>query len=205
MPSLASITTSSGFELRNKNDKQGSDISLRLPRMNHEGFLLRAARFRGPWKDHRLLCWADKTAGRHARLHALPVHVQLALEGKVSLIGSSTLASQAADRSRWMDLSLPALVADLFKAHIIAEPDDLIRQFAMQAAAMRGESALRRHQSPAGPLIALTLPPHASTLALASCADAAFLIIVPGIVGTALPLEMAWQSAAPCAWGEDAR
>jgi len=29
---------------------------LRLPRMNREGFLLRSARFRGPWKDHRLLC-----------------------------------------------------------------------------------------------------------------------------------------------------
>ena len=90
----------------------------------------------------------------------------------------------------------PSLVADLFKAHIIAETDDLISQFAMQAAAMRGESALRRRQTPASPLITLTLPPHASTLAFASCADAAFLIIVLGIVGTALPLEMSLQPAA---------
>ena len=92
--------------------------------------------------------------------------------------------------------ALPALVADLFKAHIIAETDDLVSQFAMQAAAMRGESALRRRQTPASPLITLTLPPHASTLAFASCADAAFLIIVLGIVGTALPLEMSLQPAA---------
>lgn|GEM_PF-2609322 len=92
--------------------------------------------------------------------------------------------------------ALPALVADLFKAQIITEPDDLVGQVAVQAAAMRGESALRSRQTPAGALIALTLPPHASTLAFASCADAAFLIVVLGIVGTALPLEMALQSAA---------
>ncbi len=92
--------------------------------------------------------------------------------------------------------ALPALVADLFHAQIIAQADDLVGQFAMQAAPVRGESALRGRQTPAGPLIAVTLPPHASPLASAAFADAAFLIVMLLIVGTTLPLQMSLQPAA---------
>ncbi len=89
--------------------------------------------------------------------------------------------------------ALPALVADLFDPQIIAQADDLVGQFAMQAAPVRGQSPPGRRQATAGLLIAVTLPPHASSQASASFFDAAFGIVVRLIVGPTLPLQMALQ------------
>src|SRR5712692_3890286 len=79
--------------------------------------------------------------------------------------------------------ALPALVADFFDPEIVAQADDLVGQFAMQTAPVRGQFALRCCQAPAGLLIAVTLQPHAPSLASASFFDAAFCIVVLGIVG----------------------
>ena len=92
--------------------------------------------------------------------------------------------------------ALPALVADFLDPQIIAQADDLVGQLAMQAAPVRRQLALGRSQTPAGLLIALTLPPHAAPLASASFFDAALRIVVLGIVGTTLPLQMALQPTA---------
>src|SRR5712692_8437047 len=92
--------------------------------------------------------------------------------------------------------ALPALVADLFDPQIIAQADDLVGQFAMQAAPVRGQSPLGRRQAPAGLLIAVTLPPHAPSLASTSFFDAALCIVVLGIVGPTLSLQMALQPPA---------
>jgi hypothetical protein len=91
--------------------------------------------------------------------------------------------------------ALPAFVADLFNPQIIAQADDLVGESTMQAAPVRGQFALRGRQAPAGLLIAVTLPPHASPLAL-SFFDAALCIVVLGVVGPALPLQVALQPAA---------
>src|SRR6266849_2303350 len=92
--------------------------------------------------------------------------------------------------------ALPALVADFLDPQIIAQADDLVGQVAMQAAPVRGQSPLGRRQTPAGLLIAVTLPPHAPPLASTSFFDTALCIVVLGIVGPALPLQMALQPAA---------
>src|SRR6266852_3529204 len=91
--------------------------------------------------------------------------------------------------------ALPAFVADLFDPQIITQADDLVGQVAMQTAPVRGQFALRGRQAPAGLLIAVTFPPHASSLAL-SFFDAALCIVVLGIVGSTLSLQMALQPAA---------
>src|SRR5260370_1227991 len=91
--------------------------------------------------------------------------------------------------------ALPALVADLFNPQIIAQADDLVGESTMQAAPVRGQFALGPRQAPAGLLIAVTFPPHASSLAL-SFFDAALCIVVLGIVGPTLALQMALQPAA---------
>ena len=90
----------------------------------------------------------------------------------------------------------PSLVADFLDPEIIAQADDLVGQVAMQAAPVRRQFALGRSQTPAGLLIALTLPPHAAPLASASFFDAALRIVVLGIVGPSLPLQMALQPPA---------
>jgi len=92
--------------------------------------------------------------------------------------------------------ALPALVADFLDPQIIAQADDLVGQMAMQAAPVRGQSPLGRRQTPAGLLIAVTLPPHAPPLASTSFFDAALCIVVLGVVGPALPLQMALQPPA---------
>src|SRR6266852_3660075 len=92
--------------------------------------------------------------------------------------------------------ALPALVADFLDPQIIAQADDLVGQVAMQAAPVRGQSPLGRRQTPAGLLIAVTFPPHTVLLAFVSFFDAAFGIVVLGIVGPTLSLQMALQLAA---------
>jgi hypothetical protein len=92
--------------------------------------------------------------------------------------------------------ALPALVADLLDPQIIAQADDLVGQVAMQAAPVRGQLALGRRQAPTGLQIAVTFPPHTPLLAFVSFFDAALCIIVLGIVGPALPLQVALQPAA---------
>src|SRR5260370_27446352 len=91
--------------------------------------------------------------------------------------------------------ALPARVADLFDPQIIAQADDLVGESTMQAASVRGQFALRGRQAPAGLLLAVTFTPHPSPLAL-SFFDAALCIVVLGVVGPALPLQMALQPAA---------
>src|SRR5712692_4508015 len=92
--------------------------------------------------------------------------------------------------------ALPAFVADLFDPQIIAQADDLVGQVAMQTAPVRCQLALRGCQALAGLLIAVTLPPHAPPLAFVSFFDAALCIVVLGIVGPTLSLQMALQPAA---------
>src|SRR6266852_5647885 len=92
--------------------------------------------------------------------------------------------------------ALPALVADFLDPQIIAQADDLVGQMAMQAAPVRGQLALGRCQAPAGLLRAVTLPPHALPLDFASFFDAALCIVVLGIVGPTLSLQVALQPAA---------
>jgi hypothetical protein len=67
--------------------------TLRLPRINHEGFLLTSARFRSSFKDQRLLCRADKTAGRHAPTPGIPKRRR-----KPCALACSLVASRAADK-----------------------------------------------------------------------------------------------------------
>jgi hypothetical protein len=92
--------------------------------------------------------------------------------------------------------ALPALVADLLDAQIIAQADDLVGQLAMQAAPVRRQLALAPRQTPAGLLIALTFPPHTVLLASASLFDAALCIVVLRVVGPALSLQLALQPPA---------
>src|SRR5258708_20892334 len=92
--------------------------------------------------------------------------------------------------------ALPALVADFLDPQIIAQADDLVGQVAMQAAPVRGQLALGPRQAPAGLLIAVTFPPHTVLLAFVSFFDAALCIVVLGIVGPTLSLQMALQPAA---------
>src|SRR6266849_9786083 len=92
--------------------------------------------------------------------------------------------------------ALPALVADFLDPQIIAQADDLVGQVAMQAAPVRGQSPLGRRQAPAGLLIAVTFPPHTVLLASTSFFDAALYIVVLGIVGPTLALQMALQPPA---------
>ena len=92
--------------------------------------------------------------------------------------------------------ALPALVADFLDSQIIAQADDLVGQMTMQAAPVRRQLALGRSQTPAGLLVAPTFPPHAPPLAAASCFDAPLRVVVLGIVGPSLSLQMTLQSPA---------
>ena len=86
---VQTLYTEDGFAYRDLN-KRGK---LRLPRMNREGFLLKSARFRRSCKDQRLLCRADKTAGRHALTPGIPKRRR-----KPCALACSWVASRAADK-----------------------------------------------------------------------------------------------------------
>jgi hypothetical protein len=83
---------------------------------------------------------------------------------------------------------LPSFVGNLLDVNVVTDTDDLVDESAVQALTMRGEFAFLLGKPTACCKVALTVLPGG--VLFAALPDASFLVVVLGVVGSTLAVEL---------------